>query len=178
MGRVKVLGLVVPLLVAALLSMASSLHQGGEVVVIRPNSGEVTITQDQRVSARLYRSGWLSCSPGLDLDYRNAAVTYMELWRDGLLLQTIEKQDGSWNTSASGPDTLCVHVNSPYLSNWYFDRLMLHVPGDYELRWTRGWSADLTDGFDYSPADGYPDLYPATSEDFVVTIHVLPAGGN
>jgi hypothetical protein len=174
MPRSRAIAIVIPLLLAALFTVASS-RAAGDVVVIQPNSGEVSITHGQRTSATLFRRGWISCSQGLDLDFRNAAFTHMELWRGGELIQVVDLADGRWDTFSWAPGPACVHVNIPHGSNWSFDRLQLHIVGDYELHWTRGWSVPLTDGGDYT-GDGQPDIYPAQTEDWVVTIHVLPEG--
>lgn len=174
MRHLRFIILVLSLFLGALFITASASGNGSEVVVILPTSGEVSITQGQMVRAFLFRQGggWLSCSRGLDLDYRGAAIVHMELWRSDKLIQTVDKGDGRWNTSGQDPHPLCVHVNSPYLSNWSFDYLRFYEAGDYELRWTRGWSVTLSDGGDYSPVDGYPDLYESRTEEFVVLIHV------
>jgi hypothetical protein len=172
--RITILALVIA--IGTLLSIATSSTQAGPPVVIRPNSGEVSITQGQRVSAMLYRGGWISCSAGLDADYRTAAITRMELWRGAELVQVVDKKDGAWDIFPWEASDACVHVNAPVGSNWSFDRLKLHRVGDYELRWTRGWSVPLTDGGDYT-GNGEPDVYQPTSEFWVVLIHVLPQGG-
>ncbi len=177
MTRSKVVTSVVLLLLGAFFTLALSTPAAGDVIIIRPNSGEVFITQGQRVSAILYRRGWISCSEGLDLDYRNVAITHMELWRAGELIQVVDKADGRWDTFPWDPSPACVHVNSPFGSNWSFDQLRLHTVGDYELHWTRGWSVAIADGGDYD-GNGQPDIFPAESEDWVVTIHVLSEGGN
>jgi hypothetical protein len=172
MKNLRFILFVLILLLGAFVTTASSSMYGGEAVVILPTSKEVSIKQGQMVKAKLYGGGWLSCSRGMDLDYRDAAITHMELWRGGKLVQVIEKRDGRWDTTRQGSNPLCVHVNSPYKSNWYFDNLRFYETGDYELRWRRGISVQLSDGGDYDPDDGYPDLYGPESVDFVVLIHV------
>jgi len=174
MKKLRLVIFVLALLLGALFTTASSSWHGGEAVAIFPGSGEVTMKQGQMVRAYLYREGggWGSCSRGMDLDYKEAAIAHLELWRGNRLIQVINKRDGRWDTTKGNPDWPCVHVDSPYLSNWHFDYLWFYLPGDYELRFTRGISAPLSDGADFDPIDGFPDLYNPGSNDYTVVIHV------
>jgi hypothetical protein len=167
----RLLYIIVAISIAASVLIAAVNPAKREPVYFNSTSGEITINMKQTAIARF---GWLSCSRGMSQDFIDHFVITLELYQDGVLLQTVSTADGYWVQTPVDPNPACVHINEPQTAYWNFEDLSLKKPGTYTVVFHSAWTAALGDGFDAN-GNGEVDVYPP-SELAVreVTINVTP----
>lgn len=164
--------LIVITIAASVLISANNFEKKDVYYLSLFNPQELTISAKQTV---IGRAGWLACSEGLSQDWADHTSFELELYSDGVLINSALVEDGVWELVSSEPtvgEGGCLHVNEPYIAFWAYDFSDFKKPGDYEIHFRAITSVPLTDGFD-SDNDGYMDIYNFDYQR-VKIIHVVP----